>query len=289
MDKKMMFRAVVVASSFAAITFLSYKVYKAYQMVKAEMLEDEEVLEAEFEEYKDVVTDLYSKDTRTNDEIIDELFEDEVEELEHGYSETSLGVIVSDESCMEEDEESEENELRHHPDSEAALNQYIEMRLSDLPRNSNARNMLAIFFEYTDLTVSTEEDERVIQHIIEERMDFFGPNSVWIKPWSISFAEVVLHFGEMLSMDLDRTVLSQLDMLLCNVLATYSNSGNSEELSEIVTDVMNHTHSFGGWFGIFKLLDIPEVRRNTHFYDQYWKYTFAEMECESGITDEIDD
>ena len=289
MDKKMMFRAVVVASSFAAITFLSYKVYKAYQMVKAEMLEDEEVLEAEFEEYKEVVTDLYSKDTRTNDEIIEELFEDEVEELEPGYGETSLGVIVSDESCIEEDEESEENKLRHHPDSEAALDQYIEMRLSDLPKNSNARNMLSNFFEYADLTVSTEEDERVIQHIIEERMDFFGSNSVWIKPWTISFAEVVLHFGEMLSMDLDRTVLSQLDMLLCNVLATYSGSGNPEELSEIVTDVMNHTHTFGGWFGMFKLLDIPEVRRNTHFYDQYWKYTFAEMECESGITDEIDD
>ena len=288
MDKKMMFRAVVVASSFAAITFLSYKVYKTYQMVKAEMLEGEEVLEAEFEEYTEVVTDLYSKDTRTNDEIIDELFGDEVEELEPGYGETSLGVIVSDESCIE-DEESEENKLRHHPDSEAALNQYIEMRLSDLPMNSNARNMLALFFEYTDLTVSTEEDERVIQHIIEARMDFFGPNSVWIKPWSISFAEVVLHFGEMLSMDLDRTVLSQLDMLLCNVLATYSGSGNPEELSEIVTDVMNHTHVFRGWFGMFKLLDIPEVRKNTHFYDQYWKYTFAEMECESGITDEIDD
>lgn len=286
----MIVRAVVVASSFAAITFLSYKVYKAYQMVKAEMLADEEVLEAEFEEYKDMVTDLYSKDTRTNDAIIDELFEDEVEELEPGYGETSLGVIVLDESYIGEDEEeSEENKLRHHPDSEAALNQYIEMRLSDLPRNSNARNMLANFFEYTDLTVSTEEDERVIQHIIEARMDFFGPNSVWIKPWSISFAEVVLHFGEMLAMDLDRTVLSQLDMLLCNVLATYSGSGNSEELSEIVTDVMNHTHVFGGWFGMFRLLDLPEVRKNTHFYDQYWKYTFAEMECESGITDEIDD
>ena len=289
MDKKMMFRAVVVASSFAAITFLSYKVYKTYQMVKAEMLEGEEVLEAELEEYKEVVTDLYSKDTRTNDEIIEELFEDEVEELEPGYGETSLGVIVLDESYIEEDEESEENTLRHHPDSEAALNQYIEMRLSDLPRNSDARNMLAVFFEYTDLTVSTEEDERVIQHIIEARMDFFGPNSVWIKPWHISFAEVVLHFGEMLAMDLDRTVLSQLDMLLCNTLATHSSSGNPEELSEIVTDVMNHTHVFGGWFGMFRLLDIPEVRRNTHFYDQYWKYTFAEMECESGITDEIDD
>lgn len=105
----------------------------------------------------------------------------EYEEKAKGYS--SLSELKKDE---------EENKLRYEPNSNEALEQFINMELAEWNVQDYTRARMFDLFSFPLIT-DNEGDLRTISQIADYRADFFGIESKW--NGEVTFADLILHYA----------------------------------------------------------------------------------------------
>lgn len=233
------------ALSAGTIAFCSWKFYKTWQNVKADK-------EAELEVKRGLEEDKKAEEKRDEYNAILELEELErkrKERQEQLYKDT-YEVEEEEEEIPLYEEETGESDLRHHPDSREALNQFMMMNISDIQDPEVARMMDELYRIPLDLN----ENETVKNSLVEERYDFFGPGSKWNEELSIS--DLLFYYARMEYHDLDTDIEGNLLVYLENLGiydATQMVKFDSKRLPAI--HFVNHELWHDGVFGMFGLDD----------------------------------
>lgn len=263
---------IIVGAGACIALALAFSVYKHIQEQKRIDAENEELekeylskLQAETdaaikaaEEAKVLVDEMVTTFRNPADEMVDEMIEDA----------TVDGVYVGYEEKTEY-YEGDEEELRFPPNSLEAFNQYKAYRMADLPRLSDAQLTIESLFEvpYTpDPNIS--EDVIIMEHIFEAREDFFGSESKFIT--EASYAEVVLHFAWMVSLDLERDFALAVGTILGNIgLTPRMHSGERLAIIDALNrhEYWNERNGFG-MFGLYK----NDHLKGSSYMKEYFRY-----------------
>lgn len=303
-------KMIALASSAGAIAFFAYRLYVTYKQLKAEGYIFKEVTPEEIksdpkpqkkERFAEDIVKEYEELKKIQQQSIEEMYEEE-EDIQHDeaddlefdelvtneeYDEievSELNTQISDEEAKELMEEGADEVLRHDPESTEAFEQYKNMRLAEFDTIKGPRRTLERLFQYE--FIPKNEIDRNLQHSIhEERAIFFGNSSYTDVA---SFAEVVLHFAELLNFDLDYSIEYWTDYILMNV-AIRPGTGEATA-SRIIEDISGHVWWYNGLYGIFGLSedDYGElVRQSPHvpdeemtFLKQYHMYISKRLETE---------
>lgn len=172
-----------------------------------------------------------------------------------------------EETGIYEDPE-EVTKLRFPPSSDAAFNQYVEMKLADLENGSNEKEVLKRLFEVR-FEPQFEEDGVVLSHIIESRGDFFGDESTWVE-WG-SIAEVLIFFAEQADFDLDGGI----GYWLISLVQNYELKSDDPEdfLDEFGADIERHSLcDEKDNYGIWLLKPSEKTSANEGLMQQYWDF-----------------
>lgn len=174
-----------------------------------------------------------------------------------------------------EEYESEENPLRYPPNSLEAMNQYKAYRLSEISHMNELRSLLYNLFEIPFVPKPEfDKDAIVLEHIKEERLEFFGPESRYVEEGSI--AELFLYFANMLSLDLDRPFNDTLSYLLeCADISPYTHSAVLLAILESLT-THSYTNPDKGTIGLFGLPGDSKAY-GISFNEEYWRYCDIEV------------
>lgn len=189
-------------------------------------------------------------------------------ELVHTYGldiATEYNHIVR---IMEENTYEELEDVRHDINSDAALEQYKAMRLSEVQESDWRVALFRLFnIRFTPLN---EMDDNLRIHAMEEREMFFGMDSIWYP--EVSIAEVMLHFAELMSMDFGESVDYYVEELVRNCGIT----GDMPlyELTKISSLLENHDLYTENGFGMFGLKPAQQVGIGPSFFEQYNKSSY---------------
>lgn len=229
------------------IFYRSWKEYKkeqnreeisAYEIKVKKELDDEmkkreEILEDEDEEEE--VEDLDLEYTVDFDEINiapseeDDYHEDEeIEEVEDEDEEEDVVI-----GYLEDEKEGEI--LRHEPNSKEALAQFKAMVLSDYEENETLWDILNKLWGYSYNPRNTA-DATVKKHLFEAREEFFGEDSKWNE--QITFAEVVIFFGNKLAWDFDVDIIG-CTKIIVDAIELDGTSGDTK-ITNTIADLVSH-------------------------------------------------
>lgn len=259
MNTKQILKSVAVASSAMAIAFFSYRVYKTYKMVKAELEFDEKMKTQE----KPPQTTYIPPKVITPPVVLNAV-EDE-NELPTGIYASEEDMFAADEEAgvyldpeEEEDylpEEVEEvEELRFPPNSKEALHQFEDWQLAEFQEQSPEWRAL-IRVSTTMFKPTNKQDQAIFDNLVREREAFFGVGSIWNH--KISLTDLILYYANLLDFDLDGGVVKWASFLLRNLGIT---SGIGElALEGKALRIFTHTHSSAHGYGMFGLS--PEAYR----------------------------
>lgn len=150
----------------------------------------------------------------------------------------------------QEDEEEEDNVLRHEPSSIDARNQYIEMELADWLPGEEARKILATLFNFP-FEPKNDGDEDLRLHISDYRMSFFGPSSKWIN--EVTFADIILHYSRSANYNYNESIKYWVEYFLDLNELHYNMS--DMEIYRVIEALNNHVYfnENTGTFGLFGL------------------------------------
>lgn len=236
MNKSKLISLIVVASSASAIAFFSYKWYKLYKETKEGALYGEEL---------DEVIEARKLMEQMKEKVID--YDEEEEEVYQDYTE----------SFDEEPQVEEEEEMRHDPRSQEAMDQYINMRLAefkDAVSDKIYKQMVDLFS--IPVTFGNEMDQTILDQLKVEREEFFGGTVPEITN-NVSFAELILYLSEQLDYQIDGGVVGwSLDLLGNLDIQTHSAS----RYRQIAVALRDQAFSSKHGYGIFALND-SEYRR----------------------------
>lgn len=264
-NKQQTITLIVGASSALAIGFFVIKVKKTYDELKElekenEHLQLEEVKQEALQQLEDYHVKMQGPDR-------EEYYIEGSEELEEYL-----------------DDEEEVEKLRHDPNSVEAMVQYQNMRMADIGSGTHReifQKMFGIPFE-----PDSDKDYTIFENISQERIDFFGPDSVYSD--QASMAEVYLHFANLADFDMDRGVEYWVTMFFSNTGLEFDM--HDYEIEDIMDEVSQHTYVVPTSdpeiysFGIFGLLGDEETCENyfskLSFQDQYWKLMNREVGLE---------
>lgn len=257
-------KIVVLAVTAGTIAFSSYYVYKTYKQLKAEMDEknrldtmvEEEKQKRENKESIEVYEKL-QKNIQIQEESIDK-FNEAVKKAEEAAVEAGIPVNEVEIYHDSDDviymiDESEEEKLRHEPNSVEALNQFITMELSDIESPDVLKVMDSLFriSINQDSKFAINQGESAISRMIDNRYQFFGV-SRWTE--DLSIADLLLNFAKLEHFDLDADIERSL-------LVYFENLGIYDPIEPIKFDinrvnweaVMNHEWRYEGNWGMFGL------------------------------------
>lgn len=168
----------------------------------------------------------------------------------------------------------EDEVLKHDPNSQEALEQFIAMNLAEWAPGSETYDTLVYLFTFP-FAPRTEGDELLRLGLINDRMDFFGEESKWNN--RVTYADVILHFAREIMFNVDGSIGFWVDLLLENVGITQFTS--SATVDYILKELNNHTYMNDdtGMYGLFGLDDdgIDEA------------YVTADKQVNTDITYEI--
>lgn len=257
-------KIVVLAVTAGTIAFSSYYVYKTYKQLKAEMEEknkldnliEEEKKKREDKESIEVYQKLQERMV-VQQESIDK-FNEVVQKAEEAAVES--GIPVDDVEIFHDSDdviymidESEEEKLRHEPNSVEALNQFITMELSDIESPDVLKVMDSLFriSINPDSKFAINQGESAISRMVDNRFQFFGV-SRWTE--DLSVADLLLSFAKLEHFDLDADIERSL-------LVYFENLGIYDPIEQIKFDinrvnweaVMNHEWRYDGNWGMFGL------------------------------------
>lgn len=257
-------KIVVLAVTAGTIAFSSYYVYKTYKQLKVEMEEknkldnliEEEKKKREDKESIEVYQKLQERMV-VQQESIDK-FNEVVQKAEEAAVES--GIPVDDVEIFHDSDdviymidESEEEKLRHEPNSVEALNQFITMELSDIESPDVLKVMDSLFriSINPDSKFAINQGESAISRMVDNRFQFFGV-SRWTE--DLSVADLLLSFAKLEHFDLDADIERSL-------LVYFENLGIYDPIEQIKFDinrvnweaVMNHEWRYDGNWGMFGL------------------------------------
>lgn len=257
-------KIVVLAVSAGTIAFSSYYVYKTYKQLKAEM-EEKNKLDNLIEEEKQKREDEESIESYkklqermvVQQESIDK-FNEVVQKAEEAAVEAGIPleeveIFHDSDDIMYMNDESEEEKLRHEPNSVEALNQFITMELSDIESPDVLKVMDSLFriSINRDSKFAINQEESAISRMVDNRFQFFGV-SRWTE--DLSIADLLLNFAKLEHFDLDADIERSL-------LVYFENLGIYDPIEQIKFDinrvnweaVMNHEWRYDDNWGIFGL------------------------------------
>lgn len=288
----------------SAIGLFSWRFYKTYKDVKGRMDEEEMIeIEAEIEEVANLDQDELrirelsaihgSEAVEEAEQIMEELtakkkMREHVrdtqiaileEEEEHGVDIDEVPGIGEEKEYLDSLEE-EEEKLRHHPDSQAAWDQYVNMRLADID-DPDLERFYRILMNVDYYPIEDGRDHIVESNITNDRTLFFGGASRFVGGMTIG--ELLLHFARLLDFDLDQGIEYWADRLLINIDLEYHKRLTHTKLQQTVYEVVNHrwyNSAFEHSFGIFALYDpemLPDELESKSFMEQYWIFIETEL------------
>lgn len=259
MNKKQIILTMVAVCSTAAIAFLGRKVYLTYKEVYKDV-----------EDLEDVV--LEKETTSTIEKFESKVIEDIEEDTEVYEDERTEFQLIAD---------GEGDVLRHEPNSGEALEQYTLMRLADLAHNKDAYWVTYNLFEYKYEPI-TKADKLIKEYILNERILFFGADSIHASDKEVTFAEFVLHYVELLEFDCGGGIAEWANYILKQLGISMSTDG--AVINDILSKLMRHRFATDGGFGLFGLkgenyIEFLETTNNSpnnmSFREQYNIFTYS--------------
>lgn len=172
----------------------------------------------------------------TADDYFDE--EEAIDELDDSLD--TEGIIINRE---------EEEKLRHDPNSQAAIDQYKLMVMSDFESDPDVYDTLMKVWEVGFVPVN-ERDETIALHIWEERCRFFGDDSKFVD--DATMAELFIFYANKLSYDYDVSPLYALRGMFFEI--GINDTTGETEISNIMRDLMHHDFvNRDNLYGLFSL------------------------------------
>lgn len=238
--KKQIILGIAVVSGASAIAFFVFKAVKISKelnndIIYGDVLEEDlfrNKVRKEVAEYKNKIDLPLEKDEDEHPEVI--LYSDEeyiVEEPEESY-----------------DEEGDVDVLKYDKNSPQALEQYKNMMLAEFDRMGDSRKVMMRLFDHP-FSPTNELDERIIDHIYEDRENFFGENSIFNDDSTI--AELLLYFATLADFDIDGGIEYWVNQFIAQ-LGIWSGMGENM-LEMIIEDLVNHKFINQDTHGMFGL------------------------------------
>jgi hypothetical protein len=191
---------------------------------------------------------------------------------------TALGAAeVID--MINDNTEEELEYLRHDANSPEAWTQYRAMRLAEINEGPVMASLLRMF--EIPFQPGSTADETVGSHIYEARCEFFGEGSIYTKGPGIengSFAELVLHYADLMSVDFGEPIDFYADELV-GQLEIHPDMPQ-EELQRISWELMTHQLHTRFGFGLFALREGNQGFGTHNFTEQYNGNRYFEEENE---------
>lgn len=215
------------------------------------------------------------EETDSNDTSSDSDVELEIEFPEYDYSKDPSEYMIERELANVDyrdteyyNEDEEEHDLKYDPNSDEALEQWVSIKTANVMKVSNVRILYRLFeHEWIIPEECHEADSILMDNLVEERLEFFGPESKWIN--QVTIAEVILHLAGLLEFDLGEDIpVDWLEFMFENLLL-YPNI-DDEDLMELLNDLTNHQYYVDGdnyGHGVFRLKE-PEMG----FMDGYYRF-----------------
>lgn len=211
---------------------------EAKKKMEQPIIIDDETTKNDIEEHIDQKSKRLSKDE------IHELIDDAHDEVNWN---ASFSTTYSGEPVTENTEE--DNELRHEPNSEAALEQFINMELADWNEMDASRKLLNHLFDFKFIP-TTAGDRMTITQIEDYRQEFFG-ESTWNN--NTSFADVILHYARVTDYNVGRGIRYWAEHFL--EVSGLEDSENDDQIMGLIDRMNDHRHYYdeNGTFGLFGL------------------------------------
>ena len=218
--------------------------------IKASMMgDDEEEIEKNYDYEEEVIDEIaiirpqvpldepemVIEEGSTADDYFDE--EEVIDELDDSLN--TDGILI----------ERKDEKLRHEPNSQAAIDQYKLMIMSDFESDPDLYDTLLKTWDEI-LAPVNERDETIMLHIWDERCRFFGEDSIYSE--GATMAELFIFYANKLSYDYDVEPIYALRSIFFN-LGINDTSGETE-ISIIMRTVTHHDfvndQNLYGIFGI---------------------------------------
>ena len=280
-----LFKAIATLGVIGGVAYVIYKSYQTYKAETEGGISGEDIrLQRDIEEAKKTVADHEAKmEANMMDEEVDKDYDyseedtDEVldrieakremaiirpqiplEETEAPFEEgsTSDDYFDEEEAIDELDDsldmdgifkERKEEKLRHDPNSQAAIDQYKLMIMSDFENDPDTYDTLLKTWEESFKPIN-ERDETVMLHIWEERCRFFGEDSMHSE--QTTMAELFIFYANKLSYDYDVPPLYGLKSIFY-VLGINDTTGETE-ISNVMRQIIHHDFvNRDNMYGIF--------------------------------------
>lgn len=287
-------KAVVVASLATATAFCLYKGWK----IGRRLYEDHKELE-ELEEKREAVERIIAETKKATwkqhepDEY--DLAEDETEEPTTIKTTGDIDEVladIDDSKLMTVDEmnedipgtamSEEDRKLKYDKDSIEAWNQYVDVSLVGIPKDSETRIVMERLYDQE--VILTDGDDTVESNILDMRIDFFGEDSKWVDS-ELTLGEIIKFFAGKLDYDLGPEYGGTVNWLynLTSRLGLDSDNTNEEDfMDEFADEIVNHTFSrydasrdeqLHGIFGLAESEMTPVDDENGEkFMQEYWDF-----------------
>lgn len=189
----------------------------------------------------------------------EELTEDEIEEaldvLEQSMVDDTYGFYddVDFDRPWAEYITEEDKILRHDPNSQKALQQYMKMELAEwMPLENNYQTLLKLF--HHEFHPLNEGDKQLHGNLADRRAEFFGPKSKWTN--KVTFADIILHFARSTEFHIGEDIRFWVNHLL--EFNDFFDAMTDEEVETIIHEMNTHTyyHKPTNTFGLFGLTSI---------------------------------
>lgn len=170
----------------------------------------------------------------------EEMIEDDLRDI---YELEEEPVLLVDEG---------EGTLRHDPNSNEAVLQFMRMELAEwAPHEEEYKVMMKLYS--ARFSTQTTDDEGMKERLMDHRAEFFGNDSMWNR--DVGFADVLLYYARSCEYNLNGSVRDWVDAFIENIDI---NSDMSDSDISYVVQVLN-SHDYSDYplehYGIFALSD----------------------------------
>lgn len=176
----------------------------------------------------------------------------------------------------------EDRKLKYDKDSIEAWNQYVDVSLVGIPKDSETRIVMERLYDHE--VILTDGDDTVESNILDMRIDFFGEDSKWVDS-ELTLGEIIKFFAGKLDYDLGPEYGGTVNWLynLTSRLGLDSDNTNEEDfMEEFADEIVDHTFSrydagrdeqLHGIFGLTESEMTPVDDENGEkFMQEYWDF-----------------
>lgn len=273
-----LFKAIATLGVIGGIAYVIHRSYKTYKAETEGGVSGEDIrLQRDIEEAKKTVAeheakikasmmdddeDEIEKNYDYEEEVIDEIaiirpqvpLEEPEMELEEG---STADDYFDEEEVIDELDDSlntdgilterKDEKLRHDPNSQAAIDQYKLMIMSDFESDPDLYDTLLKTWDEIFAPVN-ERDETIMLHIWDERCRFFGEDSIYSE--GATMAELFIFYANKLSYDYDVDPIYALRNIFFNL--DINDTTGETEIGDVMRQITHHDFVNGqNLYGIF--------------------------------------